>query len=197
MPEGWDYENDQLRILNPANSASLQRFVWLSKDEATEGGVGTKAGWYDDTEFTFEGDNTFDIGSGFITTLFSSGVKFVYAGEVYSDSFTLNCAGKKYNIVPNALPRTIKLNEIIPTGWDYENDQLRLLNPSTSGSSQRFVWLSKSEATEGGVGDKAGWYDDTEFSFEGEKEIASGDGFITTLFSPSVMFTFPKAVSED
>ena len=197
IPTGWDYENDQLRILNPANSASLQRFVWLTKEEATEGGVGSQAGWYDDTEFSFEGNKEFDLGSGFITTLFSANVGFTYAGEVFDDSFTLDCAGKKYNIIPNALPRTIQLNEILPTGWDYENDQLRLLNPANSASLQRFVWLTKEEATEGGVGSQAGWYDDTEFSFEGAKEIAPGDGLITTLFSPSVLFTFPKATISE
>ena len=197
IPTGWDYENDQLRILNPANSASLQRFVWLTEDEAKDGGVGDKAGWYDDTEFTYEGGTELDLGSGFITTLFSKSVSFTSAGEVYNSPITIDCSGKKYNIIPNALPRKIKLNEIIPTGWNYENDQLRLLDPATSGSVQRFVWLTADEAKDGGVGDKAGWYDDTEFTYEGEKEIDPGTGLITTIFSSSVKFNLPSVMGEE
>jgi len=197
IPTGWDYENDELRIINPANSATTQGFVWLTAEEATEGGVGTKAGWYDGSEFTYEGDQELDLGSGLLTSLFSKGVSFTYSGEVYAESFALDCSNKKYNIVPNALPRAIKVNEIVPTGWDYENDELRILNPANSATSQGLVWLTAEEATEGGVGNKAGWYDGSEFTFEGNQEFEPGYGFLTSLFSKGVIFSYPSAVAAE
>ena len=196
VPTGWNYENDTLRLLNPANSAIAKGYVWLTKDEAVDGGVGDAAGWYDYEEFTSEGEQTFDLGSGFLTSLGSSSVKFTYAGEVYNEAFTIDCSGKKYNIIPNALPRKIKLNEIIPTGWNYENDTLRKLNPANSAIAQGFVWLTADEAKDGGVGDAAGWYDYEEFTFEGNQEFNPGEGFMTSLGSTGVKINLPNVMGK-
>ena len=191
---GWDYEKDELRILNPATCASAKRLVWLTKEEAEGGEVGTKAGWYDASEYTYEGNLEFDLGSGFLTSLSSKGVSFTYSGEVFNDSLTIPCDGKKYVIIPNALPRTITLSEVIATGWDYEKDELRKLNKTNSASAQRYVWLSKEEAEGGEVGDKAGWYDASEYSYEGAQEVLSGEGFLTSISSKNVMISLPASV---
>lgn len=196
IPTGWNYENDTLRLLNPANSAISRGYVWLTKEEATEGGVGTAAGWYDYENFTDESATAFDLGSGFLTSLGSASVSFTYSGEVYDQAFTLDCANKKYNIVPNALPRTLKLSELIATGWNYENDTLRKLNPANSAISQGFVWLTKDEATEGGVGTEAGWYDYENFTYEGAQEFSAGEGFMTSLGSTAVKISFPAAMTS-
>lgn len=191
----WDYESDQLRVINPANSSILKGLVWLTKEEAVDGEVGDKAGWYDDTEFTYEGETEFDIGSGFKTSLGSKNVSFTYSGQVYDQAFTIDCKNKKYVIIPNALPRVATLSEISATGWDYESDQLRILNPANSSVAQGLVWLTKDEAIDGEVGDKAGWYDDTEFTYEGGKTIDPGAGFQTSLGSKNVMISFPAALT--
>ena len=193
VPAGWDYENDELRILNAANSGTQQVLVWLTAEEAADGGVGTEAGWYDGTEFAYMGDEEFDLGTGFQTSLFSQNVTFTSSGDVFDKPFTLDCSGKKYCIIPNALPRTIKVNEIVPTGWDYENDELRIVDSTNSGTQQVLVWLTAEEAADGGVGTEAGWYDGTEFTYMGNKEIAPGYGFMTSLFSPGVKFNYPAA----
>ena len=73
--------------------------VWLTKEEAVDGEVGDKAGWYDDTEFTYEDEAEFDIGSGFKTSLGSKNVSFIYSGQVYDQAFTIDCKNKKYVII--------------------------------------------------------------------------------------------------
>ncbi len=188
---GWNYENDEIRILNPANSRSTKSLVWLTQEEAIGGGVGDKAGWYDASEFTYEGNTVFDIGSAFLTSLVSTGVKFQYAGQVYDQAFTIPCANKKYVLVPNALPRQISLSEVSATGWNYENDEIRKLNKSNSRSLKTFVWLTKDEAEGGGVGDKAGWYDASEFTYEGAQTLDPGDGLMTSLVSTDVSINMP------
>ena len=57
-------------------------------------------------------------------------------------------------MIPNATPRDITLGEITATGWNYENNELRLLNPANSVSKMKFLWLTAAEAAELEVGDK-------------------------------------------
>jgi len=194
---GWNYENDELRVLNPATSANSKVLVWLTAEEAIGGGVGDKAGWYDATEFTFESGLDFDLGTGFLTSLYSSGVSFTYSGAVYDQAFTVPCTGKKYVAIPNAVPRQITLAEITATGWNYENDELRKLKKQDSSNEKVYVWLTAEEAIGGGVGDKAGWYDATEFTYEGATTVAPGEGFLTSLYSSSVQLNFPSATAAE
>lgn len=197
IPTAWNYEDDTLRIVNTSTGGSTKKVVWLTKEIATEGGVGDTAGWYDAEEFTFEGNTTFDIGSAFMTSLVSTDVQFQYAGQVYNQAFTIPCDNKKYVLVPNALPRVISFSEIVASNWDYENDQMRKLNKATGGSVQKFVWLTKDEAEGGGVGDKAGWYDAEEFTYEGAQILNPGDGLMTSLVSKTVQISMPAAVTAE
>ncbi len=194
---GWNYENDTLRIVNAATGGSSKKVVWLTAEEASGGGVGDKAGWYDAEEFTFEGNRTFDMGSAFLTSLGSTGVKFQYAGQVYDQAFTIPCTGKIYVLIPNALPRQITFSEITATGWNYENDQMRKLNVATGGSIQKFVWLTKDEAEGGGVGDKAGWYDAENFTYEGAQTLDPGEGLMTSLGSINVSINMPAVTPAE
>ena len=186
-----------MRIVNAADCSSSKRLVWLTKDEAEGGGVGDKAGWYDSSEFTYEGNLTFDLGTAFLTSLSSTGVKFQYAGQVYDQAFTIPCANKVYVLVPNALPRQISLSEITATGWNYENDEIRKLNKSDCSSAKKFVWLTKDEAEGGGVGDKAGWYDASEFTYEGAQTLEPGEGLMTSLSSLSVNISMPAVTPAE
>ena len=194
---GWNYENDEIRILNAANCKSTKSLVWLTKDEAEGGGVGDKAGWYDASEFTYEGNLTFDLGSAFLTSLSSTGVKFQYAGQVYDQAFTIPCANKVYVLIPNALPRQISLSEVTATGWNYENDEIRKLNKSNCRSLKTFVWLTKDEAEGGGVGNKAGWYDASEFTYEGAQTLNPGDGLMTSLSSTGISINMPAVTGAE
>lgn len=194
---GWDWEGDELRILNPANCANSQVLIWLTKEEATEFEVGDKAGWYDSTTVEYQGDVQFDMGTGFMTSLSSTGVSFQYSGQVYNQAFSIPCTGKVYVIVPNALPRDLKMSEVSASGWDWEGDELRVLNPSNCANSQVLMWLTKEEATEFEVGDKAGWYDSTSVEYQGELTISPGDGFMTSLSSSNVTINMPAAISAE
>ena len=194
---GWDYESDEIRVLNPANCANSKVLVWLTKEIATEGGVGDKAGWYDASEFTYEGDTAFDLGTAFLTSLTSTGIKFQYAGQVYDQAFTIPCDGKVYVLVPNALPRTITLSEVSAAGWDYESDEIRKLNKANCANEKVFVWLTAEVATEGGVGDKAGWYDASEFTYEGSYSLDPGEGLMTSLSSAEVKINMPAVTIAD
>ena len=192
---GWNYENDELRLLNPANSVSTMKFLWLTAAEAEELEVGDKAGWYDDEDYEYQNSREFDLGSGFLTSLGSKGVSFTYSGQVYDQAFTIDCAGRKYNVIPNALPRDITLGEISATGWNYENDELRLLNPANSVSTMKFLWLTAAEAEELEVGDKAGWYDDEDYEYQASFSVSPACGFLTSLGSKSVKINLPAAIN--
>lgn len=197
VASGWNYENDQIRVLNPATCANSKVLVFLTAEEASGGGVGDKAGWYDADDFTYEGDTAFDLGSAFLTSLGSTGVKFQYAGQVYDQAFTIPCANKVYVLVPNALPRQISLSEITATGWNYENDQIRKLNKQNCANEQVFVWLTKDEAEGGGVGDKAGWYDADNFTYEGAQTLNPGEGLMTSLGSTNVSINMPAVTPAE
>ena len=194
---GFNYENDEIRILNPANCSNSKVMVYLTAEEASGGGVGDKAGWYDASEFTYEGNTAFDIGSAFLTRLSSQSVSFTYSGQVYSDAFSIPCANKVYVLIPNALPRQITLSEVTATGWNYENDELRKLNKANCSNAKVYVWLTAAEATDGGVGDKAGWYDASEFTYEGANSLEPGEGLMTRLSSTSVTINMPAVTPAE
>jgi len=166
--------------------------MWLTKAEATEFEVGDKAGWYDADSVAYMGAEEFDMGSGFMTSLDSEGVQFQYSGQVYTNAFSISCAGKVYVVVPNALPRAITMSEVTATGWNWENDGLRILDHATCKSSKTLMWLTKAEAEEFEVGDKAGWYDADSVEYMGALSVASGDGFMTSLVSPSIVINMPS-----
>lgn len=189
---GWNWENDGLRVVNPANCKSDMTLIWLTKDEATEFEVGDVAGWYDADSVEYKGDVEFDMGSGFMTSLVSDGVSFQYSGQVYTDSFSISCKDKVYVVIPNALPRTIKMSEVSASGWNWENDGLRILDSATCKSERTLMWLTKEEAVDFEVGDKAGWYDADTVEYAGNIEVAPGDGFMTSLASKSVIINMPS-----
>ena len=194
---GWDWESDELRIINPANCANSKVLMWLTKAEAQEFEVGDKAGWYDSTSVEYAGDMTFDLGSGFMTRFSSTGIKFQYAGQVFDQAFTIPCANKVYAMIPNALPRPILASEISATGWDWESDELRILNPANCANSKVLMWLTKAEAQEFEVGDKAGWYDSTYVEYAGNLSIQPGDGFMTRLSSTNVSINMPAVTPAE
>ena len=194
---GWDWEGDELRILNPANCANSQVLIWLTREEALEFEVGDKAGWYDSTSVEYQGNAQFDMGTGFMTSLSSKGVNFQYSGQVYNQAFSSSCAGKVYVIVPNALPRNLKMSEVTATGWDWEGDELRVLNPANCANSQVLIWLTKEEALEFEVGDKAGWYDSTSVEYQGDLTVVPGNGFMTSLSSSNVIINMPAAIPAE
>lgn len=198
VANGWNYENDELRVLNAANCYSAAKYMYLTKEEAVEifEDADALAGWYDADEASYVGDQTFDLGSGFLTSIASSAVTFTYAGQVFDQAFSISCAGMKYAIIPNALPRSVKMSEISATGWNYENDELRVLNPTNCQSAKKLMYLTKEEAVEifEDADALAGWYDADEANYEGDFEVSSGDGFMTSLASPSIIINMPKAI---
>ena len=194
---GWDWENDELRILDAATANPSSSMFYLSKAEAVDMlGEGAEAGWYD-----FDGncynDTTVNLGQGFMTRLLSD-VTFQSAGQVYQDAFACSYMGAtknaKYNMIPNPLPKTFKLGSISATGWDWENDELRVLDPQTANPTASMFYLTKAEAMDM-LSDKdaaAGWYD-----FDGncynDTDVEVGAGFMTRLLS-DVTLVFPAAL---
>jgi len=132
-----------------------------------------------------------------MTSLVSTGVGFQYAGQVYDQAFTIPCSNKKYVLIPNALPRQLRFSEMSAVGWNYENDEIRKLNRANCASAKKFVWLTKDEAEGGGVGDKAGWYDASEFTYEGAQTLEPGEGLMTSLVSTGVSINMPAVTSAE
>ena len=106
-----------------------------------------------------------------------------------------NVAG--FTFANTGLDGQAKLSDFSATGWNYENDELRIINAADCSSSKRLVWLTKDEAEGGGVGDKAGWYDASEFTYEGAQTLEPGEGLMTSLSSLNVNISMPAVtVSE-
>lgn len=120
-----------------------------------------------------------------------------YSGQVYDQAFSISCANKVYVLIPNALPRQLSLSEITAIGWNYENDQIRKLNKTTCANDSVYVWLTAEEATEGGVGTLAGWYDAYEFTYMGAVTLNPGDGLMTSLTSTGVTINMPAVTSGE
>lgn len=83
------------------------------------------------------------------------------------------------------------------TGWDWEGDELRILNPANCANSQVLIWLTKEETLEFEVGDKVGWYDSTSVEYQGDLTVVPGNGFMTSLSSSNVIINMPAAIPAE
>ena len=188
---GWDYESDELRTLKTSNGGTDVSMFYLTAAVAEEIGA-PSAGWYDG-DGNCHNDDVFDIGSGFLTCLYSD-VTFTYSGQVYPDEIPLSYAGKKWNVVANPLPTAITLGQVTATGWDYESDELRTLKTSNGGTSVSMFYLTAAVAEEIGA-PSAGWYDG-DGECHNDDVVNPGEGFLTCLYS-NVTLTFPAAIPSN
>ena len=84
-----------------------------------------------------------------------------------------------------------KFSDLSATGWDWEGDELRILNPLNCSNDQTLIYLTEEEAKEFEVGTKAGWYDSTSVEYAGDLSVAPGAGFMTSLSSTAVQINMP------
>ena len=186
-PTAYDYESDSLFVMNPDDSSADAMLIYMDKD--TSSAMGVEEGWYD-IDATPYGNVEWVFGTGFMTSFGSGTPDFNYAGEVFDQAYSVDCKGKKYNIVPNGLPRTITLAEVTASGYDYESDSLFIMNPEDSSADAQLIYMD--ESTAGAMGVDVGWYDIDANPF-GSYEVAPGAGFMTSFGGGQVVLNFPKA----
>ena len=190
VAEGFNWENDEIRVINPETSATSVRLIYLDKETADA--YEMEQGWYEGSELEPYNNVSFTLGTGFLTSFGSSAVKFTSAGQVYEYPITIDCSSKKYTMVPNPLPRGVKLSEVSATGFNWEDDELRIMNPATSGTNVRLIYLDKETADSFEM--EAGWYEGNELEPYGNYEIKPGDGMMLSSGSKSVKINFPSAL---
>ena len=193
---GWNWEADELRILDAATANATSSMFYLTVAEAVDMvGNGAPAGWYDGDGNCYN-DTVLDLGQGFMTRLISD-VTFTSAGQVYGDAFSAAYKGatenKKYNMIPNPLPKTIKLGSISAQGWNWEADELRVLDPQTANPTSSMFYLTAAEAVDMvGNGAPAGWYDGDGNCYN-DTDVEVGSGFMSRFVS-DVILVFPSAL---
>ena len=193
IPTGWDWQSDELRIIKPATSGTKNRLVYVYESQLEDVGVDAP-GWYDLDDGSPYNEEGMDIGTGFLTSYGTeTAIAVQSAGQVYDESPTIDCRGNKYQIIPNALPRVLKFSEIVPTGWDWQSDELRIIKPSTSGTDHRLVYVYENQLEDVGV-DAPGWYDLDDGTPYNDEDVKVGDGFLLMSGSGTVQITFPKAI---
>jgi hypothetical protein len=182
---GFNYEADEVRIIDPATSATSTMLVYFTEAD----GMGV-TGWFDFANEADYNEIPLSLGTGFLTSFGSvTEVAFQSAGEVFNESPTVDCRGNKYQVIPNMLPRSVKLSEIVPTGFNYEKDELRIINPATSATSTMLVYFTEAD----GMG-VTGWFDFANEADYNDHVVEVGDGFLLSSGSENVEFTFPKAI---
>ena len=189
-PTAYNWEDDQLFVMNPDDSSADAQLIYMDKDTATS--MGVDAGWYD-IDANPKGMEEWSFGTGFMTSFGSGTPDFNYSGEVFDQAYSVDCRGKKYSIVPNGLPRAILLKEVSATGYNWEDDQLFIMNPEDSSADVQLIYMDEDTASAMGV--ESGWYDIDANPF-GTYEVAPGAGFMTSFGGGNVILNFPKASSS-
>ena len=192
----WNWETDELRILDAATANPSATMFYLTAAEAKDMlDPSAVAGWYDGDGNCYN-STSLSLGQGFMTRLISN-VTIQSAGEVYGDQFAADYKGAtssaKYNMVPNPVPREITLGEISATGWNWETDELRVLDAATCNPTLTVFYLTAAEAKDMlDPSAVAGWYDGDGNCYN-DRTVAVGDGFMTRLTS-DVRLVFPAAL---
>lgn len=192
-PTAYDWESDALFVMNPDDSSADAQIIYMTEDVAS--GMGVEAGWYDLATAAPYGDEKWEFGTGFMTSFDSGTPDFNYAGEVYDQAYSVDCRGKKYSIVPNGLPRIIKLSEVSATGYDWEADALFIMNPEDSSADVQLVYMDSVVAS--GMGVEPGWYDLSSAAPYADYEVAPGAGFMTSFDGGNVILNFPKVSTNN
>ena len=191
-PTAYDYESDNLFVMNPDDSSADAMLIYL--DAATAAAFEMTAGWYDGSSLDPYTNVEWNIGTGFMTSFDSGTPDFNYAGEVFNQAYSVDCKGLKYNIIPNGLPRAITLSEVTATGYDYESDNLYIMNPDDSSADAMLIYLDA--ATAAAFEMTAGWYDGSSLDPYADYEVAPGAGFMTSFDGGNVVLNFPKVTTS-
>ena len=77
-PTAYDWESDQLFVMNPDDSSADAQLIYM--DETTASGMGVPAGWYDFQTAAPCSDIAWSFGTGFMTSFGSGTPDFNYAG---------------------------------------------------------------------------------------------------------------------
>ena len=185
VPTGFSYENDELRVINPNTCGNVNTIAYIYEDD----GFGV-TGWWDVNNTVEYNETEFVTGTGFMTSYNSTAeISNQGSGKVYDEAPSIDCRGNKYQMIPNPLPRRVQLKEIVATGFNYENDELRILDPGTCGISVSLAYLTEDDGF--GV---TGWWDVENTVDYNDEYVEVGDGFLLSSNGKNVQITFPKAI---
>lgn len=158
-------------------------YYWLTED-----GYGMPDGWYDDSDNLIEGV-TVPLGTGFYLNCPTDGVKVQYAGQVHSGALTTVLPQVGYNMIGNATPVTIDLQNIklIDAAGDM-SEYIVGYDDAACLSGDTYYWL-----TDDGYGLPDGWYDDSDNLIEGVI-LEPGQGLYLNCPTDGVSVQLPSAL---
>ena len=191
VPTGFNYANDECRVIDSGNGETTAQLVYIDEAHAAEADV--DVGWYDFLSGDPYGDVPLALGTGFLTSFgTSTEVSFQNSGEVYREAPTIDCRGNKYQVIPNPLPRRVQIKEITIKGFNYANDELRVVDPTNGETVVQLVYIDEAHAEEAGV--DVGWYDFLSGNSYDDEYMEIGAGFLMSSGDRNIQITFPKAI---
>lgn len=188
-PTAYNWQDDFLYVINADDCSADVSLTYLDEETAAE--YSMQVGWYNSDTFEPYNDVEWDVGTGFMSSFGSQTPNITYSGEVFNDPFSMDCRGKAYVMIPNALPRTLKLGEVSATGFNWQDDFLYIINAEDCSADVTLVYLDEETAAEYSM--TVGWYDSDTFESYDDYEIAPGTGFQSSFGSGSVILNFPAA----
>ena len=187
VPNGFNYEGDELRIINPASGGTLVALSYIWESD----GFGV-TGWWDMSSGDEYNDRELQLGTGFKTSYNTKGdITAQNSGLVYTEAPSIDCTGNKYQVVPNPLPYAVKFKDITVEGFDYEKDEFRIILPSSGGVDVVLSYLYEADGF--GV---TGWWDMSSGDEYNNLELPMGGGLLLSSGSKTVVVTFPKAIED-
>ena len=183
---GFDAGSDVLATIDPDTADFVESFLYL--DPAVYGA--TLGGWWDETTSEQLDDTEFDAGQGFMGSFGACEVVVRGAGEVAMEPTSFNYEGQTMVMVPNPLPRTVKLSEISAPGFDPGSDVLANIDPDTADFVETYVYLDPVV-----YGDTlGGWWDESTTESMGDVDIKPGKGLMGSFGACGVSIVFPSAI---
>ena len=187
---GFDPYGDLLQTLEPEEADMDEGFIYI--DEVNAGGNAALVGWWDYMMTAKADDAEFSIAQGFLGNFGSLSVSLNGSGEVITDGATyLDYTSNQMVMVPNLLPRTVLLGEIVAEGFDPYGDLLQTLEPEEADMDEGFIYIDEINA--GGNTALIGWWDYMMTAKADEVEFPAGSAMLGNFGSLSVALTFPKA----
>ena len=190
--EGFVVGSDILQTLEPDEADMDEGFTYL--DLANAGGNPAFVGWWDYEITEMKGETEFPITQGFLGNFGGNAVKFTTAGEVITDgATTLDYEGLTMVMVPNILPRSVSLGEIVATGFVVGSDILQELEPDEADMLAGYTYLDLANA--GGNPAYVGWWDYEITEMKNDVVFLPGEAMLGNFGSTNVTLTFPGALT--
>ena len=225
-PADFDVDNDAIMVVNPSTLGTDAQYVYMSKeiaDAAAEadgeepGAYDELVGWWDafigvGEDGAKADDVEINVGQAFLG-LFDSGndIGFTSSGDVPLTTTAIKTGGKRQPFFASYIPTTITLGDIVPEGFDVDNDAIMVVNPSTLGTDAQYVYMSKeiadaaaeADGEEPGAYDElVGWWDafigvGEDGASANEVEVLPGASYLGLFDSGNdIQFNFPSSVKK-